>query len=203
MDKAGMEPAREGRTGDALRGAAEGAKQELSRLGDEVKDRSASAFHEQRDVASRQIQSVANAFEAGAGSFDEDGQPRLASYTREAAERIRRLSDNVRERDFNTVVDDVREYARENPAVVIGGAAVLGLVLSRFLKSSSSRVHDDEDKHTGYRTHSTEAREPIVSEPPIDTATTSYEGMAPGVSPIGESARVEDTGRRFGDGTES
>lgn len=195
MDKAGMEPTREGRTGDAIRGAADGAKQEVSRLGDEVKEKSASVFHEQKDMAGRQIKSVANALEAGAGSLENDGQARLAGYTRNAAQRIRQFSDDVEHKDFESAVESVRSYASENPAVVIGGAAVLGLVLSRFLKSSSSRAHElDDEEHIGFA--------PQTTEPPMDTATGSYEGMASGASTIGEAPRGMHNERRFGDGTE-
>lgn len=194
MDKAGMEPTREGRTGDAIRDAAEDAKHELSRLGDEVKEKGATLFHEQRDTASRQISSVAKALEAGAGSLDEDGQERLATYTRDAADRVRRLGDEVRERDFEVMLNSARDYARENPAVIIGGAAVLGFVLSRFLKSSSSREYDHADEELAFS--------PTTTEPPMDTATGSFEGMAPGASSLGESARSFDEGRRFGNGTD-
>lgn len=224
MDKAGMEPTPEGRTGEAIRGAAEGAKEELSRLGEEVKEKSASILHNQRETASRQIHSLANALEVGADTLDEEGQARLAEVTRDAAGRIHRFGDDFMERDFGRTVDNVSRYARENPAVVIGGAAVFGFVLSRFLKSSSDRSPESYGSRTSSRdvggerayesAPSTPAQEtgatdisysagPVTTEPPMDTRTSPYEGMAPGVSPVGESARVEDTRRRFGDGTES
>lgn len=248
MDKEGMEPTPEGRTGDAIRGAAEDAKEELSRLGEEVKEKSVSLFDSQRDLASRQVHSLAQALEVGAEKLEEEGQELLAEYTREAAEKIHHFGDAVRDRELNGVVDNVSRYARDNPAVVIGGAAVFGFLLSRFLKSSSARSHDEgERSSTGIRgfeggaervNHETTnvgfdanaVTSPITrsSEPYRAAPTHSYgnaesigdesigddsigdasgdtrsEGMAPGISPVGESARVEDTRRRFGDGTES
>lgn len=237
MDKAGMEPTPEGRTGEAIRGAAEGAREELSRLGEEVKQKSASIFHNQRDLASRQIHSLAHALEVGADSLDEEGQARLAEYTREAADRVHRFGDEFMEHDLGRVVDNASRYARENPAVVIGGAAVFGFLLSRFLKSSSGRSYDS-DVETSERSRTSEPTSTraggnttatdigysagsTTTTPDFDTSAgyqgssvgssvgeqgvgdTRSEGMAPGISPIGESARVEDTRRRFGDGTES
>lgn len=215
MDKAGMEPTPEGRTGEAIRGAAEGAKEELSRLGEEVKEKSVSILHNQREVASRQIHSLAHALEVGADTLDDEGQARLAEVTRDAAERVHRFGDDFMERDFGHTIDNVSRYARENPAVIIGGAAVFGFLLSRFLKSSSERTHGEVGGEgdlstgapsTGAPTTATDigySAGPATTEPPMDTRTGSYEGMAPGISPIGESARVEDTRRRFGNGTES
>lgn len=213
MDKAGMEPTPEGRTGEAIRGAAEGAKEELSRLGDEVKEKGASLFHSQRDLASRQIHSLANALEVGADSLDEEGQARLAEYTRAAADRVHRIGDDFMERDLGRVADNVGRYARENPAVVIGGAAAFGFLLARVLRSSSSRTHEGgaEGGESSSRSEGVQASEIVSTDiaysaelsPEQDIEAAGREGMAPGISPIGESTRAEDTRRRFGDGTES
>lgn len=234
MDRAGMEPTPEGRTGEAIRNAAEGAKEELSRLGEEVKEKSVSLFHSQRDLASRQVHSLAKALEVGADSLNEEGQGRLAEYTRDAAERVHRIGDEIRDRDFGRVFDNVNHYARENPALLIGGAAALGFLLSRFMKSSPSRPYsssggaEEKEERTpstagatrtatdiGYSAETaspiSESSEPYqgasapssVSEEETGDTRSASEGMAPGISPIGESARVEDTRRRYGDGTES
>lgn len=56
--------------------------------------------------------------------------------------------DGIRGKDFDTLVQDVTRFARANPLLFLGGAAIAGFALARFLKSgggATPRYHVSED----------------------------------------------------------
>lgn len=63
-------------------------------------------------------------------------QGNSAQLTDRAATQIEHLSDYL-QRDINEIIDDVSDYARRQPAVVLIGAVALGFLGARLLKSSS------------------------------------------------------------------
>ena len=54
----------------------------------------------------------------------------------------------MREKDVQAIVRDVERYAREQPALFLGGAFVLGLLGARFLKSTANREESGTIKST-------------------------------------------------------
>jgi hypothetical protein len=48
------------------------------------------------------------------------------------------LSDYLRDKSLTDVVGDVERFARREPVIFVGGAFLIGLLGSRFLKSSQS-----------------------------------------------------------------
>ncbi|MEM9755508.1 MAG: hypothetical protein AAF914_05925 [Pseudomonadota bacterium] len=96
-------------------------------------------------------------------------QERAASHTSEQAERVReagesfdagsfahaaseRIAENlsqaaqsIRETDLSHLADDVATFARRQPLLFFGGAALLGFAAGRMLKASERAEHDDEE----------------------------------------------------------
>lgn len=64
-------------------------------------------------------------------------QTMLASYADQGAVQVDHFAHYLQEHDVIEMVDDVERYARQRPALFIGGAFALGLIAARFLKSSS------------------------------------------------------------------
>jgi hypothetical protein len=76
--------------------------------------------------------------------------PAVADYVDRAANRLDEWVTALRDRDAGELLDDVRNFARERPAVVIGGGFALGLLAARFLKSSGdrdARFRDDDYRY--------------------------------------------------------
>ena len=57
----------------------------------------------------------------------------------QAGDGLRRFADNVRSKNLDEVVRDAESFARQQPVLFIGAAAVVGFLAVRFLKSSSER----------------------------------------------------------------
>ena len=57
----------------------------------------------------------------------------------QANEGLRNLSERLRNKDLDEILRDAESFARRQPAVFIGAAAIAGFLAVRFLKSSSQR----------------------------------------------------------------
>jgi hypothetical protein len=64
-------------------------------------------------------------------------QATLASYANQGAARVDHFAHYLQDHDVDELVHDVERYARQRPALFIGGAFALGLIAARFLKSSN------------------------------------------------------------------
>ena len=79
----------------------------------------------------------------------QNDQGAIAQYADKAAERVEQFTGQLRGKDVQTIVRDVERYARQQPAVFLGGAFVLGLLGARFLKSTAQREDDSEGGEYG------------------------------------------------------
>ena len=60
-----------------------------------------------------------------------------------AAGQVNRLADRLKTIDLTHLVDDIGNFARREPILFLGGAFALGVIASRFLKATPSRIRDD------------------------------------------------------------
>jgi hemerythrin superfamily protein len=123
------------------RAAGEHIRHEAQRLTEEAKVKGNSMLHEQQHAVAAQIGGLAEALHRTAQHLGTQEQDRLAHYTDQAAAGLERFSQTLRDRDFHAVVGHVEDFARRQPVAFIGGAALLGFLTSRFLKSSAERRH--------------------------------------------------------------
>jgi hypothetical protein len=63
-------------------------------------------------------------------------QPQVASVADTAASQVERVAAHVRESRPRDIVDDVERFARQQPAVFLGGALLVGALAARLLKAS-------------------------------------------------------------------
>lgn len=92
---------------------------------------------EQKDYGAEQLGGLARAVH-GAASELEERMPQAARYVHQAADRLEDFSSSLRDRSLDDVFHQVKAFARERPAVVFGGALLIGLIATRFLKASGS-----------------------------------------------------------------
>ena len=119
------------------------------RLAGEAKQQGQSILQQQQGFVASQIESIAGALHKTAEQLGSDEQGALAQYTEQAAAGLERFSHSIRDQDFNTVVRQVEDFARRQPTVFIGSAALLGFLAARFLKSSAERSHAPR-RHSAY-----------------------------------------------------
>jgi hypothetical protein len=112
----------------------ETAGQALDRAKTEVK----SKLSDQKERATGSIESATRALESTSQQFRDQNLGVVADYVESFSGQVRRVGDYLREKDMDELSRDVETFARQNPAVFIGGAFLIGVAVARFLRSSES-----------------------------------------------------------------
>lgn len=135
--------------GDTARHAAQEAKQSAAGVFDQAKEKVSHLAEEQRETMAHRIGSYSSAIRDSAKSIEND-DPNIAHYANEAADRIERVANYVREVDVSSLRRDAESLARRHPAVFMGGMFVAGLVLGNLVKASAQAATSDSGYDDGY-----------------------------------------------------
>jgi len=125
----------------ALSGIAETAKTKLGEVAEPVKEKAIEVAEQQKDAGADQVGHFARAMH-GAASELETEMPQLATYVHDAGQKLEKLATDLRHGSVDELMDKFGRYAKDQPALVFGGAMVAGFALTRFLKSSAKHAHD-------------------------------------------------------------
>ena len=81
-----------------------------------------------------------------ASGIDERLGSEYGDYARRAAGAIENVANSIAEKDPDELIDDTRNFVRNSPGIALAGAAVVGFVVARLLKTglASTRREDDE-----------------------------------------------------------
>jgi len=107
------------------------AKELASDVVGRAKDLASEQVSERREKSAGAIGKIAEALHH---TSEEDTV--AAPYIEKAADMLDRLSDSVRDTSLREAVRRTERFARREPLVFLGGAFLVGLLASRFLKSS-------------------------------------------------------------------
>ena len=66
-------------------------------------------------------------------------------YARRAAGAIENVANNIAEKDPDELIDDTRTFVRNSPGIALAGAAVVGFVVARLIKSGIGTAADEDD----------------------------------------------------------
>jgi vacuolar-type H+-ATPase subunit E/Vma4 len=139
---------------------------------DRAKQYSQDALRDQQHRVADSIHGYGSAFHEAAQAFRDENDQNIACYVEAAAEQLDRAADYIGNRSMRDLVDDAHELAQRQPALVVGGAFVAGLAVSRFLKAGRSRPYssapsvnrdyqfDDYDAGTSYSAADYESSSP-------------------------------------------
>jgi hypothetical protein len=141
----GAEPGLKQEAKEQVRHLAEEAKRETSRAASQAGDYVSNLVTRQKDQAADRLGGVAGAIRDVGNRLEQDQAAGFGQYAMRAADQVDRLSQYLRDRDLNTFFRDTETFARRHPDVFLGGTFLAGLLLARFLKSSSGRGFDGYD----------------------------------------------------------
>lgn len=123
--------------------AREQAQQTAQDVMQTAQERAQSAISQQKERASHSLDTVAHALHTTGEELRGEDQQMIAQYADKAAEQIERFSEMLSTKDVNEMVGDLKRFAREKPEIFLGGAFALGLMLSRFMKSSRESMEHE------------------------------------------------------------
>jgi hypothetical protein len=102
----------------------------------QARDRASSSLGESKGQVADQFGSMAEALRRTTEHLRSEDQQRIAGLTETVARQVDQVANYLRNKDARAMRDDLESLARRQPAIMLGGALVLGLIGARFLKSS-------------------------------------------------------------------
>jgi hypothetical protein len=121
-------------TADLSETVAEAAK-DLKGSARDVVERKA---HVAKDAAVEKADQFAAAAEAAERQFDPSSMQ--AEALRVASEQISDAMDHIRNKPVDELIDDAALFAKRNPLLVLGGAALAGFAAARFFKAGGNKT---------------------------------------------------------------
>lgn len=126
------------------------AKETTGEIVSQVQQRASTQITQQKDTAASELTNVANAVRQLRHTLEGEQSGPIARYVADygdkAADQIERLGSYLRQQDPRRLLDDVQNFGRRQPALLLGGAFLLGLAGARLIKSSMEAA----GSHQGY-----------------------------------------------------
>ena len=130
-------------TAQSLKSTAQDAKEKITA-------EAGTYANQAKEAAADEVKDVASALRAAADDL-RSGSPQERTFS-QIADGLADASEAIRNKDLGEVVGDLNGFARRNPLVFLGGAALLGFVATRFAKASE---HGSQPAGTAYQTGQT------------------------------------------------
>lgn len=111
-------------------------------LATQAGDRARGLVSQGLDRTSEALANVAKMVGDTAPGIEERLGPDYGDYARRAAGAIENVANSIAEKDPDELIEDTRNFVRNSPGIALAGAAVVGFVVARLLKSGLAT--DDE-----------------------------------------------------------
>jgi hypothetical protein len=143
------------------------AKQTTSEVVNQVQQRAGDQINRQKETAASELSTVVNAVRRFGETLNNEGNGPIArfaaQYGDKAANGLDRMARYLREQDPKRLLNDVQNFGRRQPALLIGGAFLLGFAGARLIKSSMEAASSGS-MNTGNQRWSNQG-----TRPPMDT----------------------------------
>lgn len=142
---------RGGASGRGGSGTAQGLADRLrsgrEKLSGQAGDRARGLVTQGLERTSEALANVSRMVGDTASGIEERLGPEYGDYARRAASSIENAANSIASKDPDELIDDTREFVRNSPGIALAGAAVVGFVVARLVKSGlgTSRSDDEED----------------------------------------------------------
>ena len=152
------------------------AKQTTNEVVNQVQQQANSQINRQKETAATELSTVVNAVRRFGETLNNEGHGPIsrmaAQYGDKAAESLDRVARYLREQDPKRLLNDVQDFGRRQPALLIGGAFLLGFAGARIIKSSmdaagsSTNTGAQSSMNTGTRSSANPGAQQPSAPPP-------------------------------------
>jgi len=118
---------------------ADSAKAKLGEVAEPMKEKALDIASQQKDAGADQLGIVARAVHGAACELESE-MPQIAGYIHQAGQSLEQAADGLRDGSMDELMDKFGQFARNQPAIVFGGAMIAGFAMTRFLKSSAQNA---------------------------------------------------------------
>jgi ElaB/YqjD/DUF883 family membrane-anchored ribosome-binding protein len=132
-------------SGSAEGGLADRLRSGRERLAGQAGDKARGLVTQGLERTSEALANVARMVGDTADGIDERLGEDYGDYARRAAGSIENVANTIAGKDPDELIEDTRNFVRNSPGIALAGAAVVGFVVARLVKSGLARNSDDED----------------------------------------------------------
>lgn len=130
-------------------GVANQVQQAAGTLAGQAGDTAHVVLKDQRTNAAQSLNTVSNAIsQVGQQLSQNDQTAPIAGVIGAAADQVQNVANYLEHHNVQQIVDEVRGFARREPALFLGGAFLVGLLAARFLKASSEQQQQEQFQQT-------------------------------------------------------
>jgi ElaB/YqjD/DUF883 family membrane-anchored ribosome-binding protein len=114
---------------------ADTVKSGSNKLAEQAADKTRGFVGQGLERSSEALANVSKLVGDTAGGLDERLGAEYGDYARKAATYIEDTANKLASKDADELIDDTREFVRKSPGVALAGAAVVGFLLARLVKT--------------------------------------------------------------------
>ena len=115
-------------------------RDQLQQAAQTTKDQAAGVLNQQKDTAASSLGSFAGALRRAARESDGGSEASATRIAEWAADGLERVSNTLRTKDLNGMMQEVQSFARTQPVAFFCAAAAAGFLASRFFKAGSGET---------------------------------------------------------------
>ena len=128
-----------GRSADQLRSSRE-------KLAGQAGDKARGLVTQGMERTAEALANVSKMVGDTADGIEERLGPEYGDYARRAAGAIENAANSIAEKNPDELIEDTRNFVRNSPGIALAGAAVVGFVVARLLKSGIASGQDEDDR---------------------------------------------------------
>ena len=138
-------PAPRGGSGSNDRGLADRFRDGREQLTSQAGERARGLVTQGLERTAEALANVSKMVGDTAPGIEERLGSEYGDYARKAAGAIEDAANTIAAKDPDELIEDTRNFVRNSPGIALAGAAVVGFVVARLLKSGIASEDDDED----------------------------------------------------------
>ena len=131
-------PAADGSLSDRLRGGRD-------RLGNQAGEKARGLVTQGLERTAEALANVSRMVGDTADGIEERLGAEYGDYARRAAGSIESAANSLADKDPDELIEDTRNFVRNSPGIALAGAAVVGFVVARLIKSGLGTGDDEDD----------------------------------------------------------
>lgn len=151
--------------------ASQEAKTRAQDVADTVATEAGHQAAQAKDAAADEVKNVSSALRTAADEM-RSGSAQERTFS-QIADGLADASESMRDKDLGELVGAVTDFAKRNPAVFLGSAALIGFAATRFAKASS----ENATRSATYSRHEDQM------DPPVPSTRTRDSGMSGNQNP--------------------